>query len=220
MGFCINCGSPTDRPDNICPSCAGQSVQQTPFAQQQGADNSSTDYVTLSKNGTKRDYWTALFDNPMIAFNQIFKGAAPENNFDISEYEKKFNWGAALGGFVWLAFNSNFWFGILGALAVCFASFIVGIVFGILSFIPFLGPILTLLISLALFVAIVLYFGLNGNKMTYKTRPYRDLENFKKNQKIWAWAMVGWYALSFLISIGSIVAYIGMILTMVGSSIH
>lgn len=191
MGYCTNCGQPTDRPDNICPYCAGESVQQSPFQQQQtGGDNFSVSGVKES-----RTYWEVIFGDPTIAFNQLFKGGTPENNFDISEYENKFNWGAFLGFLTWLAFNCNFWI-----------ALIIGVALGS---IPFIGWIAA--------IALWVYLGFNGNKITYKTRPYGDLENFKKNQKIWSWASLALFAVSLL----PLLCFFGaMFLGIIGSILH
>ena len=44
----------------------------------------------------------------------------------------------------------------------------------------------------------MIYLGLKGNEIACKTRPYKDLEEFKKNQKIWAWAAPILWLVSFI----------------------
>lgn len=184
MGYCTNCGQPTDNPDNICSACGGRTVQQSSFDQPQGGDNTQVASVNLSTNGAKREYWKATFDEPTIAYEQIFKDRKPENDFDLGEYKKKFNIGACLLTTVWLAFNCNFWFALIFCAILMF-----------ISGIPFIN-----LLMFPAGIALMIYFGLKGNEIAWKTRPYRDLEHFNRNQKIWSIAGLIWTGI-FLITI-------------------
>ena len=174
MGYCTNCGQPTDNPNNICTVCSGQSnVSQSSFEsnnnQRQEYNNNSMP-INLNNEQSQREYWKATFDEPTIAYEQLFKDRKPENDFDLGEYRKKFNIGACLLTTTWLAFNCNFWFALIFIAILMFISSI---------------PVINLLMLPGM-IALMIYFGLKGNEIAWKTRPYRDLEHFNKNQKIWS----------------------------------
>ncbi len=205
MGYCVNCGAPTEGNTPVCSSCASLNsannnnvyAQQSPFNQANQFNNQSEnlnrydDLTSIVKTRKQRAYWNAMFDSPEISYQQVFKEEEPENDFDLGEYKKKFNIGAFFFTTTWLAFNCNFWGGII----VWFGLLV-------LSFIPILN-----LFGFPAGIALMIYCGVKGNEMTWKTRPYRDLDHFKKVQKIWAWAAPIIFFLSMLIGVVLAVAF-------------
>ena len=179
MGYCVNCGAPTEGNTPVCSSCASLnsanngSNQQSPFNQAEGNLNRYDNVVSLTKTKPQRDYWKAMLDNPSIAYEQLFKEGEPENDFDLGDIKKKFNIGACFFTTTWLAFNCNIWCAVIFWFALLVVSAI-----PIVNFLMF--PVS---------IALMVYFGIKGNEIAWKTRPYKNLEHFKKNQKIWAWAV-------------------------------
>ena len=188
MGYCVNCGAPTEGNPPVCSSCASLnsanngSNQQSPFNQAEGNLNRYDNVVSLTKTKPQRTYWKAMFDNPSVAYEHVFKDGEPENDFNIGELKGNFNWGACFLNTLWLSFNCNFW---IGFVIVPFLLFIVNIC--TLGFGGFFASI-----------GLMIYLGLKGNEIACKTRPYKDLEEFKKNQKIWAWAAPILWLVSFI----------------------
>ena len=189
MGYCVNCGAPTEGNNPVCSSCASLNSSNNSYNQQSSFNqvenlNRYDNLISITKTKPQRTYWRATFDNPSIAYEQVFKDGEPENDFDIGELKGKFNWGACLFNSTWLAFNCNFWLGF----------FIVPILLSIVS---------TVTMGFGGFFAVIglmVYLGLKGNEIAWKTRPYKNLEEFKKNQKIWAWVAPVVLVLSFVAS--------------------
>lgn len=138
----------------------------------------------------QRNYWRAIFGNPFKSYKQAFNKDLPENNFDISKWEKKFNFGAFISPIFWIAWNWNFWVGILFYIIICIME-------------DYIFSSTSPIIAIIIFIVFGFLMGFNGNRVAYKTRPYRDLTHFEKSQKMWSWLLgiapfILLYSFSFL----------------------
>ena len=90
-----------------------------------------------------------------------------------------FNWGAF--GFTWMWGLGN------GSFNKTWHILLVHGLYIISNFIPF-GSFLSLIAGPA-YLALAIYYGLNGNKWAYENRAWWSLEDFTNTQKRWAIAV-------------------------------
>ena len=104
-----------------------------------------------------------------------------ESNDEIVKEMKKFNWGAFGLGWIWGIFNKIY---------IKRLTFPCMIVFFLLFFKIYKYILKIPVAGVPLFIVILLgpliYFGINGNKWASEKREWKNIEEFKKVQKMWA----------------------------------
>ncbi|MDO8507398.1 MAG: zinc ribbon domain-containing protein [bacterium] len=101
---------------------------------------------------------------------------------------KKFNWGAFFFSWIW-GIGNGVWIALLVFLFQSIPAFgsLVGIITG--SFSEQAGAVITSIIT---FVGVIgqigflIWLGINGNRLAWKTGRWADIEKFKATQKKWA----------------------------------
>lgn len=105
----------------------------------------------------------------------------PYNPNEVPQEIKKWNWGAFVFCWLWGLFNGVYW-----------PLFMI-----ITGFIPYIGPIVNLAVSIAL--------GINGSEWSWKAKRWNSLEHFQRVQHNWAmaciWVLGGVFILGIVIAI-------------------
>ncbi len=90
---------------------------------------------------------------------------------------KKWNWGAFCLNWLWGVFNGVYW----------------PLVLIVVNFIPYIGPIISLGICIAL--------GINGSEWAWKGKSWSSVEEFKRVQHKWAVAVLWVFGISFVLGL-------------------
>ncbi len=101
----------------------------------------------------------------------------------IDEELLKFNWGAFFLNFIWASFN--------GAWKEFWPTFLIMLLFSILTNLPFLG-----IVFFILNIILAVYVGRHGNEWAWYGKKWESLEQFTQVQKIWG--IVSPFGLIFL----------------------
>ena len=196
MGYCVHCGQPTEGNSSVCSFCSS-SLSSDSENNLMNSNSSSEplnneepiseeipqqSYAGMQAKRQKQDYWKSI--NCKIDFPTsiaMLKGELSSiNDFDLGDLKNKFNLAAFFGGLSWLKFNVHYGVGI-----------VVDVIFFAIMWklLPILVPNLVILVWFILVLSvnliICIYLGINGNKLTYQTRPYKDYQDLKSNQGLW-----------------------------------
>ena len=90
---------------------------------------------------------------------------------------KKWNWGAFCFNWLWGVFNGVYW----------------PLVLIVVNFIPYIGPVISLGICIAL--------GINGSEWAWKGKSWSSVEEFKRVQHKWAVAVLWVLGISFVLGL-------------------
>lgn len=90
---------------------------------------------------------------------------------------KKWNWGAFCLNWLWGVFNGVYW----------------PLVLIVINFIPYIGPIISLGICIAL--------GINGSEWAWKGKSWSSVEEYKRVQHKWALAALWIFVISFVLGL-------------------
>ena len=90
---------------------------------------------------------------------------------------KKWNWGAFCFNWLWGVFNGVYW----------------PLVLIVVNFIPYIGPVISLGICIAL--------GINGSEWAWKGKSWSSVEEFKRVQHKWAVAVLWVFGISFVLGL-------------------
>ena len=99
-----------------------------------------------------------------------------QQNLDVPTEIKGWNWGAFIWRWLWGIFNGVYW----------------PLVLILINFIPYVGPIISLVCSIVL--------GINGNEWAWKGKSWSSVAEFKRVQHNWAIAI--WWVLCISLVIG------------------
>lgn len=206
MGYCLHCGQPTEGNSSVCSLCSSmsdsdsinQSSNTSNIANSENnlsnnyADMSNSDednsaevqqsYMGMQTKRQKQDYWKSINCKIDISTSiTMLQGNLNSiNDFDLGELKNKFNLAAFFGGLSWFKFNVHYGVGI-----------VIDIIFFAIMWklLPILMPHLIILVWFILILSvnliICIYLGINGNRLTYQTRPYKDFQHLKSNQGMW-----------------------------------
>lgn len=64
------------------------------------------------------------------------------------------------------------------------------------------------LIQFATQIGMIVYIGINGNRIAWQYRVFEGVEHFRKVQRIWAWWTLGIYAISIVLIVLVVIAVI------------